>query len=74
MAKKTKQQKVKKKAILKLLKGQTVDEAIANLQELSRLNFGQCKIDIVAHVSKLGYYGVYDAKVNCNLLVPVEEE
>ena len=35
-----------KKAILKLLKGKTVDQAIEELRQLSSEGFGNCKIEI----------------------------
>ena len=69
-----KKQLYKKKAILRSLNGKTVDEAIANLQELSRLNYGACKIEISATLtSGPNYWRQYTGKIKCNILIPKED-
>lgn len=69
-----KKQQYRKKAILRSLNGKTVDEAIANLQELSRLNFGACKIEISTTLtSGPNYWRQYTGKIKCNILVPKED-
>ena len=74
MAKK-KKQKFKKKTILSCLKGKTIDEAIKNLETLSNQGFGDYKIEIGADMtSGPSYYRLYNGKIKCNILVPVDEE
>ena len=69
-----KKQLYKKKAILRFLNKQTIDEAIKNLQELSEQGFGNCKIEISATVtSGTGYWRSYSGKTKCNILVPKED-
>ena len=74
MAKK-KKQKFKKKTILSCLKGKTIDEAIKNLETLSNQGFGDYKIEIAAGItSGPSYYKLFNGKIKCNILVPVDEE
>ena len=63
-----------KKAILKLLKSKTVDQAIGELRQLSSEGFGNCKIEISASLtSGPGYWRAYSGKVKCNILIPKED-
>lgn len=72
---KKKKQKFKKKTILSCLKGKTIDEAIKNLEGLVEQGFGDCKIEIGADMtSGPSYYRLYNGKIKCNILVPVDEE
>lgn len=72
---KNKKQKFKKKTILNCLKGKTIDEAILNLQTLSKEGYGNCKIEMSAGLTSGPlYYRLYNGKTKCNILVPVDEE
>lgn len=64
-----------KKAILSLLKGKTVDQAIGELRQLSSEGYGNCKIEISAALSGgPGYFRQYTGKTKCNILVPKENK
>ena len=74
MAKK-KKQKFKKKTILSCLKGQTVLDAMLNFEGLVQQGFGDCKIEFEPGLtSGPVYYSLYNGKIKCNILVPVDEE
>ena len=74
MAKK-KKQKFKKKTILSCLKGKTVLEAMLNFEGLVQQGYGDCKIELLASItSGPVYYRLYNGKIKCNILVPVDEE
>lgn len=63
-----------KKAILKLLKGKTIDQAIGELRQLSSDGYGNCKIEISTTLtSGPNYWRQYTGKIKCNILVPKED-
>lgn len=75
MVKKKAKQKFKKKAILKLIKGKTLDQVVENLLELKAQGYGDCKIEVNAQLSSgPGYWRNYTGKIKCNLLIPEEEK
>ena len=73
---KNKKQKFKKKTILSCLKGKTVLEAMLNFEGLVQQGFGDCKIEFEPGLTSSGpaYYRLYNGKIKCNILVPVDEE
>ena len=75
MAKKKKaKQKFKKKAILNLFKGKTIDEIINNLNTLKDQGYGDCKVELKSNIvsGNVGVYSCYVGKIKCNILVPEE--
>ena len=70
-----KKQKFKKKTILSCLKGKTVLEAMLNFEGLVQQGYGDCKIELLAsRTTGPAYYSLYNGKIKCNILVPVDEE
>ena len=57
------------------MKGKTVLEAMLNFEGLVEQGFGDCKIELLTgRTTGPAYYSLYNGKIKCNILVPVDEE
>lgn len=67
-----KKKQYKKKSILRLLNNKTIYQAMAELDQLCKQGYGNCKIKIDLLTTKR--FGIhYPSKINCVLLVPEEQ-
>lgn len=69
-----KKKQYKKKAILRFLNNKTIYQAMAELDQLCKQGYGNCKIEISSVLtSGPGFWRSYSGKTKCNILIPVED-
>lgn len=64
-----KKKQYKKKAILRFLNNKTIYQAMAELDQLAKQGYGNCKISIYPKM----WRGYSTGGVECKLLIPIEE-
>lgn len=66
-----KKKQYKKKGILRFLNNKTIYQAMAELDQLCKQGYGNCKIKIDLTTKRFGLY--HSSKINCVLMVPEEQ-